>query len=209
MHAHLPRAAGWIAGRFVIFVFAIFLAFLLLWPVIGGAYSRAFINVSHTLFHSMGKDVKVDFTRIDERDGRDVSMKVSNLRAGMMVERHIPSRYAGYIPTALLIALTIATPLSWRRRLTSLAIGLAALYVYIFTVLLLTIVRMLTREGPAQLFELSRVWDGLLDHIMHHTTTSPTFSSLVPVIIWAAATFRKGDMGAFAAHLMGCRQAST
>lgn len=181
-------------ARFIAIVIVLSIALLLLWPVAGEAYNRAYINVAHTLFHSIGSDVRVDFSRIEEQGGRDVSMKVRNMRAGMMVERHVPSRYAGYLPTALLIALVVATPLAWRRRLTSLLIGLATLHAYMATVLLLTIVRMLSRDGPAQLFELSGFWEGLLQLIVHQTTTSPTFSALVPVIIWAAATFRRGDL---------------
>jgi hypothetical protein len=192
------RVSFWPVARFASIVCAVFLALLLIWPFVGDAYSRAFIGVAHTFYHSMGSSVQVVFERIDERDGRDISMQVRNLRVGMMVERHIPSRYSGYLPTALLIALVVATPLSWRRRLISLLIGLIALHAYIAVVLLLTIVRMLSREGPAQLFELSAFWNTALEQLMHHTTTSPTLSMLVPVVIWVAATFRRGDMAALA-----------
>lgn len=185
-------------GRFIVISCAVYLMLLFLWPVVGGVYSSAFLSVSHTLFHTIGDNVQVVFTRIDEQGGRDVSMQVRNLRDGMMVERHIPSRYSGYLPAALLIALTVATPLSWRRRIIALLIGLVALHIYIFSVLLLTIVRVLTRDGPAQLYELSGFWDNLLKQVIHHTTTSPTFSMLVPVVLWAAVTFRRGDLATLA-----------
>jgi hypothetical protein len=187
------RAMAWLAARAFCIVSAILLAFVLLWPVFSEPYSRAFVGVSHTLFHSLGSNVRVDFSRIEERGGRDISMKVHNRQTRMMVERHIPSRYAGYLPAALLLALTIATPLSWRRRVIALAIGMVTLHVYIALVLLLTITRILSRDGPAQLFTLPGVLDMLLEHTIYQTTTAPTFSMLVPVVIWAAATFRRGD----------------
>jgi len=192
------RGYGWIAARFLLLLNVLFLMLMILWPVIGDAYRRSFVSVSHTLFHSMGRNVSVVFERIDEQDGRDISMQVHNRQAGMMVERHLPSRYAGYMPTAMLLALIAATPLPWRRRLFAAAIGLVAMHVYITGVLLMTIARVLSRHGPAQLFELPSILDGLLSQFVHHSTTSPTFSALVPVIVWAAVTFRRGDLALLA-----------
>lgn len=189
----------------IIIVIGVLSALMLLWAIVGDAYGRAYVSVAQTLFHSLGRNVQVDFSRIAEQDGRDVSMKVHNTLAGMMVERHIPSRYTGYLPTALLIALVTATPLSRRRRVQSLLVGLSALHAYMAAALLLTIARVLSRDGPAQLFELSRFWDHALALLVHHTTASPTFSALVPVIIWAAATFRRGDL----THLLPDQAANT
>jgi hypothetical protein len=188
------RSPARIGGTFLALTGAIFFSLLMAWPVVGGAYRSAFIGGANVLLHTHGRDVRVVFSPIPEERGHDVRMEVRNHRAGMMVPRHLGTRYPPYVLTALLIALIVATPLPWRRRLIALALGLIILNAYLYGVLLVTVVRVLSREGPARLHELSSFWDGTLEFVMHHTTHSPTFSTVIPVVIWAAVTFRRGDL---------------
>jgi hypothetical protein len=109
----------------------------------------------------------------------------------------LDSRGVGWIPTALFIALTLATPVSWRRKGWALGLGLLAVHVY----LLLTVEVYIWNEsipgaaGPVSL--LKRIGDGLEETLV----TQLGASFVVPTIIWLLVTFRKSDLDAVQALL--------
>ncbi len=100
------------------------------------------------------------------------------------------SRYVAFGPTAMIIALVLATPLSWRRR--GWAFFWAFLLIHAFIALRLTLT--LTANGFAAdklyaLFHPSVFWRGMLGRVEALISDDPTVSFVVPAFIWFLVTF--------------------
>jgi hypothetical protein len=112
----------------------------------------------------------------------------------------LDSRGVGWIPTALFIALTLAAPVSWRRKGWALVLGLLAVHVY----LLLTVEVYIWNESiPAAAGAVSllkRIGNGLEETLVVQLGAS----FVVPTIIWLLVTFRKSDFDVVQA-LLGTR----
>lgn len=112
-------------------------------------------------------------------------------------QTHTSSRLIGYWPTAFTVALVLATPMRWWRRLVALLTGLILVNMFIagrLTVLLL-------KGGFAdathrcRVIEPSPFWQDALSKLDEVVADNPTFTFVASVFIWLAAVF--------VAHLFG------
>jgi len=101
------------------------------------------------------------------------------------------SRPIGYWPTAIVIALILATPMGRLRKLVALV--LALLLVHVFIAFRVTV--MLLKTGfadPAKkynLFSPSVFWQDVLRRLDEVFADNPTFAYVVPVFIWLGVVF--------------------
>jgi len=105
------------------------------------------------------------------------------------------SRYTGYVPTAICVALTIAGPMSWRRRIAGLAIGIvlssgfAAIMVGLWIQSWFLLQESLLHAGQSGSWWLvSRSAIALLEI---NTFLGPYY--LAPIFIWLLATSPHDD----------------
>ena len=105
---------------------------------------------------------------------------------------HAPWR-AGYLPTVMLAALTIATPLPWARRLKALALGLIAVHLYVGLRLTLTLAYGFNGTDEWCLYALPRWWSFALSAAYEMICISPGTPFLVAVLAWGLVTFRRSD----------------
>lgn len=102
----------------------------------------------------------------------------------------LDTRSIGWIPTALTIALILATPVPWARRGWALVWGLALVNVFI----LFTLQSFIWDESPAvQLTTLSPFWQRVADELEYTLIVQLGASFSVPVLIWILVTFRLED----------------
>jgi len=113
------------------------------------------------------------------------------------------SRTMAYLPTALVIALVLATGIGWRRRLCALAWGLVWIHVFIVFLLGLMIVMIICAHPELGLFEVSPFWQMTLslpwEFFLNRTGTP--LATTVP--IWMVVTFRRDDW----LHILGNNKA--
>jgi hypothetical protein len=106
----------------------------------------------------------------------------------------LDTRGVGWIPTAFLVALILATAVPWRRRLGSLGLGLLLLHGYLLAAVRVYIwhrsMPELAAGAPASL--LRWVAAGLEETMV--TQLGPSF--VVPAAIWILVTFRLEDLEA-------------
>ena len=100
-----------------------------------------------------------------------------------------------YIPMATIVALVLATPISWRRRLVALLWGIPLVALFILFGLTLTFINGITAGDAIALFELSSVAKKSFSVADHIISRAPVTSSLFPVLIWILVVFQRDNWG--------------
>jgi hypothetical protein len=101
----------------------------------------------------------------------------------------LDTRGVGWIPTAFLVALILASPVSGSRRFRALALGLVALYLYLLLAVRVYIWNATLANAPEA---LKAVASGLVETMV--VQLGPSF--VVPAILWLLVTFRQADFEA-------------
>jgi hypothetical protein len=112
---------------------------------------------------------------------------------GIACATEIPSRSIGWVPTALTLALVLATPIPWKRRLGALVGGLALIHLFIFLTLQSWIWNNL---AGVSLATLSAFWQRAAYELNYALMTQLGASFTIPVVIWVLVTFRRQDANA-------------
>jgi hypothetical protein len=171
------------------------------WPQLEETYGKLLRTGAQFVFGSFGPKGIVLFRATDETNdwphdtkiylgNRDI-VKPDGMRPMKVVK--MSTRYIGYVPTALVVALVLATPFPWRRRLRSLAWGLVWVHCFIAFLLLIIILHKYNESGATGLYQWSGFPKALVNaaHEVFVGYVGPLF--LMPIIIWVAVAFRGGD----------------
>lgn len=172
------------------------------WPGIEEAYAYYFRAIGQYALGSFGSKGIVRFEAETERirytmpfdtkvlvANREIQLTHGKSRAGSF---HTNSRYGGYLPTALVAALILASPLPRRRRLRALCWGMILVHGFILLKLTIEILCAYNREEWLSLFLLNPLWKTMLfsaQWILGNVESG----FFVPVLIWIPATFRRED----------------
>lgn len=100
----------------------------------------------------------------------------------------------GYVPTALLAALVVATPIAWGRRLRSLAVGLLAVHAFVllrFAITALYGFNVAELDGRP-LLALGPIGTSLLERTTKVVSDDYHLGLVVPIVIWLAVTRAHG-----------------
>ncbi len=119
---------------------------------------------------------------------KDTLMVLINSHSGTIGQLRTGSRYIAYEPMAAVIALSLATPLVWRRRVWVLAWGL--FWVHVFIALRLSLTLAAEFFNPAKRYALrsaSSFWLDLLNRSEQVFSDNPTATLVVAVFIWLVA----------------------
>lgn len=122
---------------------------------------------------------------------RDLTDSSGNGRAVMI---DLDTRSIGWVPTALTVALILATPVPWRRRGWALLWGLLLIHGFI----LFSLQTWIWNESPGlSLTTLSPFWKEIVDDLEYTLVTQLGASFSVPVLIWIVVTYRREDRHLF------------
>ena len=163
------------------------------WPGLMDAYRTAFRTCGSWLFGSFGSRGSVQFEPLSSADhslDTTLVLRKGRLRGSM----DINSGYVGYRPTAFLIALVLATPVRWPRRLAALLAGLVLVDVFIAFRLWLSIFNAYSDDNLLALYSLSPFWKSALRGTVLVLFRAPAGHYVVPMFIWMLVTFRRGDL---------------
>lgn len=138
MPAPEHRSLPWL--RFAALAALLYLAFILPWPGAHDAYARGFCAFARLVCAENAGPRVLRFNVVppDQRNrGLDTSVTIANRAlldargTAPAVRLDLDSRGIGFLPTALTLALVLATPLPWPRRLLRLIPALAAIHALI------------------------------------------------------------------------------
>ena len=181
--------------RFV-FIFGLLIA---PWPGWNEWYSHYFQQVSKVALN-LGEGKRVVILESNPTDsaanGLDTRMTLCNRELldasgkGPLKRTGLNTRSIGWVPTALTMALVIATPIPWRRRARSLLGGLVLVQAFILLTLLSWI---WDNSSDLSLLTLSPFWKTAVDDLNYALLIQLGASFSVPVMIWVVVTFRRQD----------------
>lgn len=112
----------------------------------------------------------------------------------------LEARGVGWIPTALIVALTLASPISWKRRAWALLWGWLLVYVFILFSVGCYIWNESTDLG---LVALNPFWKAVANGLEETLVTQLGASFVVPVLLWFVVTFRLRDLTAIGKDVAG------
>jgi len=183
--------------RFLVTFAVIFTVLMLPWLGLAEGYMAVFRTVGTwcfsrdegrrevTFLESPDKSVRPTYARVEianrERLKLDGSGPVRNLDFDV--------RGLGWKPTALLIALVLASPLPWKRRLTALCSGLLWIQFAVMGFLAFAIWNESSEIGLAT---MSPYWKAIANEWQHAFIA--LFSLASPFMVWALVTFRTTDV---------------
>lgn len=183
-------------GVFLASFLVVYGLLLSVWPYASKAYSPVFRLVGQTCFGTMGDAGQTRFLPLNPPVGpfdTEVVLRSSEVR-GVEGVFEVSSWSVGYMPTVTLVALVLATPIAWRRRLIALLIGLACLVPFIALRIGLPLALEFARPDlPVRQYDFSETWASLLMQAKIAFVEAPASFFVVPIFIWIAATFRRSD----------------
>ena len=182
-----------LASRFALLaVYA--LAFVLIWPWVGDWYGRAFRAGTMEMCRTIGASWVVVLEPAEHTTAHsDSEMFLINRQTRELAKQTLSSRYIGYAPTTFLVALILATPLTWRRRLTALLWGLVLTHAWIAFSMLLLIVYGYSRGDVVSIFDVSPFTRTALAFMREALVKAPVIKYTVPAVIWMLVSFRRSD----------------
>lgn len=182
--------------------FALIAALLLApWPRVSGGYANLFRAAGQRMFGKFGSKGLVFFQPAEAADafldtrliiGNRDQLKPGGRLPGATID--LSTRTSGYVPVAFLIALILATPLPWRRRLRALGWGLLWVHGFIAALLALMIVYQYSNNPSIGLFQLGWFWKKTVDALYQIFVGYIGALFVVPVVIWLGVMFRRGDL---------------
>ncbi len=175
-------------------------------------YDQVHRSVSHSI--SQGRDPNIDMKQVKlpanlatpgPEDVKDTLMIMWNRKTpGSFGQLKTSSRLIGYAPTVFVLALFLATPTTWRRRLLTAVCGLLVVQGFVLFRLTLTLAADgFAWRGPAGTFKSytlmrpSEFWYDVLDRSRTIIVNNPTCYLFVVVVIWLSVCFLTGSISAF------------
>lgn len=186
------------------------------WPSWQAAYSAAYRRAANALFdpfglraqNQAGKEVKlgrVEFRPAAKPDRTSDTDIWTRLRHSPDVGSALHSPHlTGYVPTVEFIALALATPIVWRRRLIGLVLGLVIIHAFIYLRLWIALMYYFATPGTQwQMYALSRNTLRVLDVCHEVINIAPVTSFVFPALVWLVLLFRPADWGTTFSALVG------
>ena len=183
---------------------------MVLWPVVWEEYGVFFRTGAQVLFESFGfKDV-VRFEALPEREGMDDTQVLltkadapkrtwvrngTTYHAALATRMKLSSKHVGYVSTAVVVGLILATPIPWSRRGRAFLWGVLLLHAFIAARLAILVVYGLTLNSSGAPAQLDSLWAATLHTGMQTLSVGPTVSYILPVTIWILVSLRREDLG--------------
>ena len=182
------------SAGFVLRVLVFYGLLVLPWPGLREAYSGLFRGGANVIFGPLGSEVRIWFGPPLDDFGPDKDVELALQRKGSNTVRATPinTRLTGYLPTASVIALILATPIRWSRRWKALLWGILWVNAFIALRLAITLLYALTSQPP-YIEGVTPFWSNVAYRIYEVAVRAPPTSFVVPVLIWILVVFRRRD----------------
>ncbi len=177
--------------RFLI-VYAVLMA---LWPAVGDVYGSLFRTGGKSLFGPFPSSGQVRFEHLPDAEGMN-DTRIWVRRPGLRKWRRfrVSSRHMGYLSTALLTGLLVATPLPWRRRTRAIIWGLLVVHVFIALRQGIVVAYGLhLNTGVPQMLR-DPYWSNPLRIGVEFLAGGPGSSCIAAILIWILVSLRREDL---------------
>ena len=187
-----PHKAIWtFLGRFLV----LYVILTLPWPGGDRLYGEYFRTLCRLFFHDDDRrEIAFKNPAQDSPRPLDTRIEIANRallhadESGPVRNVDLDARNFAWEPMALLLALTIATPLPWRRRMRALLGGSIALHVLLLLFLSFCI---WDESAEIGLVTFSPFWKAVADGFREFLRSEATIA--LPPIIWVLFTIRRED----------------
>jgi hypothetical protein len=185
-------------SRFSLFFIVTYI--VLLFPEgVGKVYNRILRNASNQVFNSKGNEEVVFFAEGDGGDkSYDTRLHLSSSAFRLKnndyksVIYQLKFRRIGFVATAFLLALIVATPIGWKRKFIALALGFFLMLIFILIKLRVMILYTYSitqsiplHKDPGEMERL-KFWDEIFANL---NTNGYYFA----VLVWLLLCFRRND----------------
>ena len=192
--------------RFVVTFCVLYALLAIPWPGVQERYSSAYRRAGNALFdrfgkhvlNESGKSVKLGWVEFREsptmnRTSDTVIWHRLRRSKDVGVVEHSP-RLTGFLPAVEFIALALATPIAWRRRVFGLLLGLVLVHGFILLRLWMAIRFTFTEPDTYwQMYEAGGVSWAILRVCHEAINVAPVASFAVPALLWLMLLFRPAD----------------
>ena len=194
------------------FFMKLVLVYVLLWAAwsfLGGAYGGVYRASANVVFTDFSARARAEFSREeDPNDRRDTRLAITNRLTGARKQVSISSFEAGYQPMAILIALVLASPINWARRLRVLLAGSVLVQIYSMASLGVLLSNKLLLDPLLRVASPS-AWDHAVSSILLGTLAGwPITCCFVPVVTCLLLGFRGDDWNRLRMFATGASPAS-
>jgi hypothetical protein len=181
--------------RFVV----VFGLLILPWPGWNEFYGQGFRAIGNAVFARQDENCILYFEAHRQTRGFsavDTRITIGNRHLmdsngkGPVTLLELNTRFVGWLPTALTIALIVATPVPWRRRWWALFWGVLLIHAFI---LFSVAVYIWNESTTVSLVTLSPLWKEIADALEYTLVVQMGASFSIPVLIWIAVLFRRQD----------------
>jgi len=192
------------ALRFALTAGVVFALLMAPWPGLHAGYAACFRvanEVAFSLFW-MGGDVHFEPHAV-AGEAADTYVRVVE-SGGAAWYTLVESRGAGWLPTAVFLALVLATPISRRRKWRALLAGGLLVQLYVVGLLWINLLEGLTKHAarcPARQHGEwlgASWWHESLQTVIVVFRLDPTVFVAVPVLVWLLVSVRRSDLEAWA-----------
>jgi hypothetical protein len=174
------------------------------WPGFNRAYGAYFRAVAGWMLAEDGDRRVVRFEQTPEQGARvlDTRIVVASRESSASAGGHpakilgLDSRAVGWVPTALVLALILSTPVPWSRRGWSVVGGWLAIHLFILFSVAVYVLNETGQMGGVSLDGWPAMAKAVVDGLDETLITQMGASFVVPVAIWVTVTFRSGDFTA-------------
>ena len=171
------------------------------WPGLNGWYARGFRATGNFLFGSFWAKGLVKFQSHPQADGdlMDTDVMVANretLRpdgSALATYYSFNCRHIGYVPTVMVIAVILSTPVSWRRRAWALCWGMLLVHVFLGFLLAIMLLTLAASHEWLGLFPFNSFWRKVVFGLNKIFIFYEGARLSVPVFIWMVVAFRRED----------------
>jgi hypothetical protein len=176
-------------GRLFFRLVLLYVLLIAPWPGLENGYATLTRAGGNLVLATLGVGDSIAFQRMDgKQDIWDTEIVLENRRTQAVHRIPHSTRYAGYLATAFLTALVLATPMPWAYRCGALACGLLLLHACIALKLGLTLL-LVGSDDSLSLFALSPLWRNFLAFAVRALALTPWF--LAPLFLWVLVSFRR------------------
>ncbi len=197
--AAFDKSSGRVIGA--VARFAIIFGLLILpWPGWNGIYGGYFRALGQAAFSRQDAqrivlfqphELHHGFSTLDSQMTLGNRALTDNSGKGQAQRIDLDTRSIGWMPTALTMALILATPVPWRQRAWALAGGLLLIHAFI----LFSLQVWIWDESPAlSLIDLSPFSKRIMDELEYALITQMGASFSVPILIWILVTIRRENL---------------
>lgn len=182
----------------------VYAVFLLPFRALPDLYGASFRACGNLVFRVFGRSGRIYFEPLPGGSNKyDTRVRLKNVGRGSSGSLDMASRTMGYLPTAFLVGLILATPLRWSRRGKGLVLGLGLISLFVGLKLYLRFLNVFSDDNVLATYQFGALGKSALTVCLKVFSMSPVTSYIAPVFIWILVMFRQGDVARLHTEIYG------